>query len=127
MKKIQKRVGEFRGFLRGGLWTDPSTSRWLVARAISLLQFAVMTAEGFVRDRLLLQAGALSYFTVISLIPIIAIAIAIAAAIGIDSSFAEQIVDKVAAGAPEGPAKPVEQTNDPGAEKNGAAHAGATA
>jgi membrane protein len=73
----------------------------VVARAVSLLQFSVMAAEGFVRDRLLLQAGALSYFTVLSLIPIIAIVIAIAASIGIDSSFAEDIVAKIAAGAPE--------------------------
>jgi membrane protein len=101
MSQIQKRVVWVRGFFREGLWSEQRDSNWLLARAVSLLQFAVMTAEGFVRDQLLLQAGALSYFTVLSLIPIIAIVIAIAASIGIDSSFAEQIVEKIAAGAPE--------------------------
>jgi membrane protein len=101
VSQIQKRVGGVRSFFREGLWSEPLGSHWLLARAVSLLQFAVMTAEGFVRDQLLLQAGALSYFTVLSLIPIIAIVVAIAASIGIDSSFAEQIVEKIAAGAPE--------------------------
>jgi membrane protein len=76
------------------------TSRWVVARAIGLLQFAIMTAEGFVRDRLLLHASALTYFTTISLIPIFAIVVSIAAAIGIDSDFADGLVEKLAAGAP---------------------------
>jgi len=57
-------------------------------------------AEGFVRDRLLLHASALTYFTMISLIPIFAIVVSIAAAIGIDSDFAGGLVEKLAAGAP---------------------------
>ena len=82
------------GFLREELW-DPSFRRqrqsksWsfgLVSSALGVLQFFVMTAEGFVRDQLLLRATALSYFTVLSLIPIIAIVVAIAGAIGIDNS-----------------------------------------
>lgn len=97
-----------QSFFRDELW-DPniradadssSRSRTLLDHLFGLLQFAVMTAEGFVRDQLLLRATALSYFTVLSLIPIIAIAVAIAGAIGIDSSFEEKIVESVAAGAP---------------------------
>jgi membrane protein len=60
----------------------------------------MLTANGFVRDRLLLHASALTYFTVISLIPIFAIVIGIASAIGVDSDFAAGIVAKLAAGAP---------------------------
>jgi membrane protein len=95
-------------FLREELW-DPAfrfqprpdgQSKGLLDRALGLLQFAVMTAEGFVRDQLLLRATALSYFTVLSLIPIIAIVVAIAGAIGIDSAFEEKIVESITAGAP---------------------------
>lgn len=89
-----------RVFLNEGLWAS-EPSRWIVARAVGLLQFAVLAAEGFVRDRLLLQASALSYFTVVSLIPVFAIVIGIAAAIGVDSSFADRIVTEIAAGAPD--------------------------
>jgi membrane protein len=91
---------QIRRFLKEGLWSEEPASRWVVARAVSLLQFAMMTAEGFVRDRLLLHASALTYFTMISLIPIFAIVVSIAAAIGIDSDFAGGLVEKLAAGAP---------------------------
>ncbi len=98
--KVQAGAEQFRRFLKEGLWSEEPASRWVVARAVSLLQFASMTAEGFVRDRLLLHASALTYFTMISLIPIFAIVVSIAAAIGIDSDFADGLVEKLAAGAP---------------------------
>jgi membrane protein len=98
--KVQAGAEQFRRFLKEGLWSDEPASRWIVARAVSLLQFTIMTAEGFVRDRLLLHASALTYFTMISLIPIFAIVVSIAAAIGIDSDFADALVGKLAAGAP---------------------------
>ncbi|MCH8891436.1 MAG: hypothetical protein IH827_10225, partial [Myxococcales bacterium] len=71
--KVQAGVVQIRRFLKEGLWSDEPASRWIVARAVSLLQFTIMTAEGFVRDRLLLHASALTYFTMISLILIFAI------------------------------------------------------
>lgn len=98
--KVQAGAEQVRRFIREGLWSEEPTPRWIVARAVSLLQFAIMTGEGFVRDRLLLHASALTYFTMISLIPIFAIVVSIAAAIGIDSDFADGLVEKLAAGAP---------------------------
>ncbi len=98
--KVQEGAEQVRRFLKEGLWSEVPTSRWVVSRAVSLLQFTIMTAEGFVRDRLLLHASALTYFTTISLIPIFAIVVSIAAAIGIDSDFADGLVAKLAAGAP---------------------------
>ena len=98
--KVETGFVQVRRFLKEGLWSEEPASRWIVARAISLLQFTIMTAEGFVRDRLLLHASALTYFTMISLIPIFAIVVSIAAAVGIDSDFAEGVVEKLAAGAP---------------------------
>ena len=98
--RIRVVVERIRRFLNEGLWTEEPASRWIVGRAVGLLQFAMLTARGFVRDRLLLHASALTYFTVISLIPIFAIVISIAAAIGVESDFAAGIVAKLAAGAP---------------------------
>ena len=98
--RAQTAVVRIRRFLKEGLWSEEPASRWIVARAVSLLQFTIMTAEGFVRDRLLLHASALTYFTMISLIPIFAIVVSIAAAIGIDSDFADALVEKLAVGAP---------------------------
>jgi len=98
--RIGAAVERIRRFLNEGLWAEEPASRWVVARAVGLLQFAMLTAQGFVRDRLLLHASALTYFTMISLIPIFAIVIGIAAAIGVESDFAAGFVEKLAAGAP---------------------------
>jgi len=98
--KVQAGVERVRRFLKEELWSEEPASRWVVARAVSLLQFAIMTGEGFVRDRLLLHASALTYFTLISLIPVFAIVVSIAAAIGIESDFADGLVERFAAGAP---------------------------
>ena len=118
--KRRESIERARGFLREGLWADEPASRWIVARAVGLLQFAVLVAQGFVRDRLMLQASSLSYFTVISLIPVFAIVIGIAAAIGIDSSFADRIVAEIVAGAPEAQQGIVEQIREL-AKRRGAA------
>jgi membrane protein len=57
-----------------------------------------MTGEGFVRDNLLLRASALSYFTVLSLVPLLAVAISIVGSLGVGVNFAEMIVGQLAAG-----------------------------
>ncbi len=98
--KLSVGIEQIRRFLKEGLWSEEPATRWILARAARLLQFAIMTGKGFVRDRLLLHASALTYFTMISLIPIFAIAVSIATAIGIDNNFAEGLVEKLSAGAP---------------------------
>jgi membrane protein len=65
------------------------------------LQFAVMIGEGFVRDRLLLRASALSYFMILSLIPLVAVAVAIVGSLGVSENLAQMIVKVIAAGSPE--------------------------
>ncbi len=89
-------------FLRHELWEASPEPRTHAARALNALRFSVMIAEGFVRDRLLLRASALAYFTALALIPMIAVAIAIVGAVGVRSGeFASLIVEQIAAGSPE--------------------------
>jgi membrane protein len=89
-----------RDFLSHKLWEIEPERRSRLS-AIRLLQFSIMLVEGFVRDRLLLRASALSYFTVISLVPLLAVVVAIANAVGMGSaSFIDWLVDSIAAGAP---------------------------
>jgi membrane protein len=90
-----------RAFLREDLWTSEPRPGSLYGRVHGLLQFAVMTAEGFVRDHLLLRASALSYFTVLSLIPMLAVAIAVASAVGASEDLADLIVRHFLAAVPE--------------------------
>ncbi len=65
------------------------------------LQFVVLVAQGFVQDLLLLRASALTYYTVLSLIPLLAIAASLIKALGVSENLTAIIVNKVAAGSPE--------------------------
>ncbi len=88
-------------FLSKKIWEIEPERRSRLS-AIRLLQFSIMLGEGFVRDHLLLRASALTYFTVLSVVPLLAVVVAIASAVGIGSqSFVEWVVGTVAAGAPE--------------------------
>ena len=84
-----------RAFLRQELWNVQPDPRSWAARGISLLQFAVMTAEGFVRDQLLLRASALTYFTVLSIVPVLAIVGSVVAAVGVTEDVVEAFVQQV--------------------------------
>jgi membrane protein len=89
-----------RDFLTHQLWEIEPERRSRLS-AIRVLQFSIMLVEGFVRDRLLLRASALSYFTVISLVPLLAVVVAIASAVGIGSAgFIDWLVGTISAGAP---------------------------
>ena len=100
------------GFLREGLWSSETAPGAPSPRLRRVLQFAVMTGEGFVRDHLLLRASALSYFTVLSLIPLLAVVISIVGSVGIGGDFADMIVRQIAAGNPEAQARILERIRD---------------
>ncbi len=100
MGRISEFAERLRAFLVHDLWNDLEP-RTAVARAHSLVQFSVMVGQGFVRDQLMLRATGLAYFMVLSLIPIVAIAVAIAGSIGgANEQLATRIVEQVAAGSP---------------------------
>jgi len=88
-------------FLREGLWRVELEPRTWAARAAWLLQLAVMIAQGFVRDRLLLRSSALAYFTVLSLVPLLAIAVSVVGSLGVGEEVARLVVEQIAAGSPE--------------------------
>jgi membrane protein len=75
--------------------------RTWAARAAGLLQLAVMIAHGFVRDRLLLRASALAYFTVLSMVPMLAIAVSVVSSLGVGEDLTRFAVEWIAAGSPE--------------------------
>jgi membrane protein len=102
-----------RDFLREGLWMAELAPRpTRMSRLRGALQFAVMIGEGFVRDHLLLRATALSYFTVLSLIPLLAVVISIASSVGIGEDVAGLIVQQIAVGNPEAQARILERIRD---------------
>ncbi len=83
------------------LWSPQATARKGVERARQVLQLLVLVSQGFVQDLLLLRASALTYYTVLSLIPALAIALSLIKALGVSENLAGIIIEKVAAGSPE--------------------------
>jgi membrane protein len=90
-----------RSFVSVDLWRPDSERRehfWV----FRLLQFGIMVVEGFVRDHLLLRASGLAYFTVLSVVPLLAVAVSIASAVGVGSeTFVDWVVGTLTAVVPE--------------------------
>ncbi len=85
-----------RRFLEVDLWTwEPKPRTW-AAWAVRPLQLAVLIGEGFIRDQLLLRASALTYVTLLAMIPLLALTFAIVGAIGVgedlEGLFHDQLV-----------------------------------
>jgi membrane protein len=106
--KIAEAYQRAERFVREELWESPTDLPTPVRWALSSLQFAVMVGQGFVKDMLLLRASALTYFTVLSLVPLLAVMVSVADAVGVTGNFAEVIVGKLAAGSPDAQGKILE-------------------
>jgi membrane protein len=66
------------------------------------VQLSVIIGEGFVRDQLLLRANALTYLSLLALVPLLAIAVSISSAFGMSAeNMTRRILEQVAAGSPE--------------------------
>ena len=83
------------------IWQRHTADGPLTARARSALQVLVVVAQGIERDQILLRATALTYFAMLALIPILALAIGLVGAFGVSDELARAVVEKVAAGSPE--------------------------
>jgi membrane protein len=99
--EVANRLRRAEAFLREGLWRVELEPRTWAARAAALLQFGAMVAQGFVRHRLLLRASALAYFSVLSTVPLLAIAVSIVGSLGVGEDLARLAVEQIAAGSPE--------------------------
>lgn len=92
---------EFESQLRAEIWRvapqESAPRRWFR----SLAQLTTLTVRGFVTDKLLLRASALTYVTALSVIPMLGVAIAIVGVFGGDETLVEFAVDQLTTVAPE--------------------------
>lgn len=95
-------------WIEGELWGDFDPLHRANSVARSILQIGIVVVEGFSRHQLLMRARALTYYAVLALVPLLAIAMAIVGAFGVDSNLAELAVERVAAGSPEAKARILE-------------------
>lgn len=96
---LRQRVSRY--FERDIWQRHPTGASRLVALARSALQVLVVVAQGIERDQILLRATALTYFAMLSLVPILALAIGMVGAFGVSEDLARVVIDRVAAGSPQ--------------------------
>ena len=90
-----------QNFLRRDLWSREALTSRPLEWARHLLQLIVMIGEGFLRDQLILRANALTYLTMLSVIPLLAIAVAVASALGLNgASLLEMVKEGLAVSIP---------------------------
>lgn len=87
-------------YVGDSLWEPPGQSRRAARWLLRSIQLGVVIAEGFVRDRLLLRASALTFVTMLSLVPLLAMAVAVVEAIGVRQDLAGLIVQRLTAASP---------------------------
>ncbi len=90
-----------RHFFAHELWSLEFPRRTATGPLIRLLQLGVMIGESFVRDQLLLRASALTFFSALALIPLLAIAVSLVQVLGVRENLLEMLVAPVTAGSPE--------------------------
>lgn len=92
---------ELRRYLSEGLWLQELEPATWTTRGVRVLQFGFMVGEGFVRDRLLLRSSALTYFTVLSIVPLLAIVSSVATALGVTENVVGTGLDQIRGAFPE--------------------------
>ncbi len=83
----------------GGM--DPDNYSGLKRKSLEYARFAGLVIKDFLEDRCFLHASALSFSSILSIVPFFALAFAVLKGLGVHNSLEPFIIDKLAAGSPE--------------------------
>jgi membrane protein len=83
-------------YLERDLWRRQTRSGLLTRLGRHLLQLGVLVAQGVARNQTLLRASALTYFSMLSLIPLLALAIGLVEAFGASQAIIDLVVQQIA-------------------------------
>lgn len=78
-------IGDVRRFIDSGEWRDGGGYGRRVRSALRVLRIVVKTISEFMEQKAMVRASALTYYTLLSLVPILALAFAIAKGFGLES------------------------------------------
>ncbi|MEE3326996.1 MAG: YihY/virulence factor BrkB family protein [Myxococcota bacterium] len=99
--KITEAWSRGRQFVAKELWQFDLSPRSWTTSLVRFLQFSIMVGQGFVSDRLLLRASALTFVTALSTIPLLVVVVAMIGIVGGQKSLIGLIVDPMTAVSPE--------------------------
>jgi len=92
------RLEQWRNYLTTGIWRTPERdmSGWQVL-GIKILRIFLLTLHGFAKDRCMLRASALTFYALLSIGPMIALALGIAKGFGLQQRLENQVLAKIPA------------------------------
>ena len=97
MKDIRTIISKSAGFLKGDVWrvrlADLSPARSFF---IKQLRTVLLTLRGFDQDKCQLRASALTYYTMLSIVPVVAMAFGVAKGFGFEKRLEGQLLAKFA-------------------------------
>ncbi len=96
--EIKESVQQAKKFLLGTLWELELATLGRARRSLyHALRVACMVFRGFLTDRCLLRASALSYLALLSLVPLLAVAFSILTALGVQNILEEEFLPAITA------------------------------
>jgi len=90
-----------RVFILHDLWHLDLRPRSLTASGVRLLQLGVMITRGFIRDELLLRASALTYVSLLSLMPLLLVTVSLIGLVGGQDRIVDMLVGQLTAVSPD--------------------------
>ena len=91
---------DFKEFLEHDLWSaDLGKERWLARAALIFMRWLVLLVHGIRKDRLLLWASALTFTSILSIVPFLAVAFSVLKGLGFQNTeFIRELLLGVSAG-----------------------------
>ncbi|MEA2043444.1 MAG: YhjD/YihY/BrkB family envelope integrity protein [Bacteroidota bacterium] len=84
--KIKEKIDQVKSYFKIEIWTmDESELSGIKRRTLRFFQFISLAIAGFKEDRLNLRASALTYFTMLSIVPLLALGFGIAKGFGLEA------------------------------------------
>ncbi|MFO7712833.1 YihY/virulence factor BrkB family protein [Desulfosarcina sp.] len=98
MKKLSRRLTRFGGFFTTTIWQarrdEQPAIQWLLIR---LIRTMILSFQGFTRHHGPLRASALTFFSLLSLVPVVAMAFGIAKGFGFERRLQQELLDQFSA------------------------------
>jgi membrane protein len=88
-------------FIQSDLWNAEAMAQLGMRRVQGLLQFCATVVESVLRDMIPLRASALTYYTVLAVVPLLAFALSIMQAVGANRGFVPMLIAQLTRVSPE--------------------------
>ena len=95
MIKPKAQINKLKYFLNEGIWKSDMTDHGMIKRnAYQSLKVGLLSFKHFGEDKLQLRASALTFFTLLSIVPVLALAFGLAKGFGLDKQFRSQLLER---------------------------------